>query len=112
MGEGRRKRGELTPEQEQERFSTGGLSFEESLRRVLTAGPDDHHSEASEDQIEEARTTMGTACEELTELATVDDDSEILDRLARFEQSLIDGSIENLGSVREQLSEYIHRRGL
>src|SRR5438132_802295 len=45
MGGGREYPGDLTPEQEQERFSTGGLGFEESLRRVLIGGPGEDSGE-------------------------------------------------------------------
>jgi hypothetical protein len=99
-GEGR---GELTPEQEQQRFSTGGRGFEEPLRRVLIGGPGDESGETGG--------TMGTASAAVGQ-GRVDEDLEILERLARFEQSVIDGSLQNLGSVRDQLAEHIDRLGL
>jgi hypothetical protein len=103
MGDGREYRGDLTPEQERERFSTGGLGFEESLRRVLIGGPGEDSGETGG--------TMGTASGAV-EQARVNEDLEILDRLARFERSVIDGSVHDLGSVRDQLAEHIDRRGL
>lgn len=82
------------------------------MPRVLVTGPDDHQPEPSERQTEEARPAMGTASAERMGRQAIDDDAETLDRLARFEHSLIDGSIEKLGSVGEQLSQYIEHRGL
>jgi len=82
---------------EREQSTTGGLSPEESVRRVLVAGP----GEEGED--------MSTACPEVAGSRN-QDDLEILDRLMHFEQSVIDGT--DPGPVREQLSEYIARRGL
>ena len=42
MGKGDgRSRGGLTREQQAERSSTGGLAFDESLRRIVVGGPDD-----------------------------------------------------------------------
>ena len=82
---------------EREQSTTGGLSSEESLRRVLVAGP----SEERED--------MSTARPEVAGPKN-QDDREILDRLMHIEQSVIDGT--DPGPVREQLSEYIARRGL
>ncbi len=50
MSERGRKGGELTPEQEeeQERFSTGGVEFAEALRRDLVAGPDEPRGDQQE----------------------------------------------------------------
>ena len=42
--------GEVTPRQERERFSTGGLNEEESLRRVLVTGPGERTDEAYMDR--------------------------------------------------------------
>ncbi len=49
MGKGdrRRRRRALTAEQSEERFSTGGVNFDESLRRVLAGGPDDEHGQGA-----------------------------------------------------------------
>jgi hypothetical protein len=56
-GEGRRRRGELTPEQEAERFSTGGVGFEESLRSVLAGGLEPEDTIAEEVTETERRMT-------------------------------------------------------
>ncbi len=53
MGQGEHSRmgGESTPEEEHERFSPGGLSFEEALRRILFAGPDMDDSRAAWEEL-------------------------------------------------------------
>jgi len=59
MGKGghERRRGALTPEQEAERFSTGGLGFEESLTRVLAGGPEPEETVDEEPTETERRMT-------------------------------------------------------
>jgi hypothetical protein len=43
----RRERGRrLSPEQERERFDTGGLGFIDSLKRVIAGGRGDEHGDA------------------------------------------------------------------
>lgn len=60
-------RGGLTPEQQAERFSTGGVSFEDSLRRVLAAEPDESSEEVAGE--EQGRTmTRRLSEEEVQEL--------------------------------------------
>lgn len=100
---GRKRRGdELTPEQREERFSTGGVGFEESLRRVL-GGPNDGFPGDQENDV-----TEGFVRADASPTA----DLEILDRLAGFEQAVIDGTIDALPSVREQLRDHLTQRGL
>ena len=80
MGKGGEKgrRGRLTREQRAEKFSTGSLDFEESLRRVLAGGPDDEHKKGG--------TTVGDVVEhELT-------DEELVKRMADAQARLRDGS--------------------
>lgn len=85
---------------EREQSTTGGLSSEESLRRVLVAGPSEEGEEREDTSA--ARPEVAGPKNQ--------DDLEILDRLMHFEQAVIDGT--DPGPVREQLSEYIARRGL
>jgi hypothetical protein len=75
------RRGRLAPEQQEERFSTGGLGFEESLRRVLVRGPDD------ENKGEEAMEHSGVAESDLT-------DEELMKRMADAQARLRDGSAQ------------------
>lgn len=63
----KRRRDSLTPEQRAEKFSTGGLSFEESPRRVLAGGPDEHRRAATGDG-EERPTTRRMSQQEIEEL--------------------------------------------
>ena len=84
MGEGRReRRGDLTPEQQEERFSTGGLGFEESLRRVLIAG-EGHHL-ADDEKGEGMTEHSGLAERDLT-------DEQVIAEVARLRAGVIDGS--------------------
>ncbi len=62
----------------------------------------------TDDEVEEGA-DMSTARPAVTEPRNPDD-REILDRLMRFERSVIEGT--DPGRVREQLSDYIARRGL
>jgi hypothetical protein len=48
MNERRRRMRAPKPDQLRERFSTGGLSFKESLKRVLAGGPDREHESSEE----------------------------------------------------------------
>ena len=66
QGDELRRRGGLTPEQQAEKFSTGGLDFEDSLRRVLADGPEPE----GEDQVDEeaAETERRMTPQELQEL--------------------------------------------
>ena len=54
MGKGgeKRRRGALTPEQQREKVSTGGVDFEEPRRRVLAGGPDDEQEQGGAKMIE------------------------------------------------------------
>lgn len=87
MDEGRRRRrGELTPEQEQERFSTGGLGFEESLRRVLTAGEGEGDHLVNDEKGEGMAEHSGLAERELA-------DEQVMAEVARLRAGVMDGSI-------------------
>lgn len=100
MGEGGEKlpRGELSPEQQAERFSTGGLDFEESLRRVLVGGRGDESDEGAPEMGEQA----ALADRELT-------DEQLLSIWERTTAGVRDGSIPTFSDARS-LREDIRRR--
>ena len=97
-GEERRRREALTPEQQAERFSTQGLDFEESLRRVLAGGADDEHNQGEKGMDEQS----GVVERELS-------DSELLEIWATTTAGVKNGSIPTFGDA-DSLREDIRRR--